>query len=103
MARFQIYGIPAVGTKLIVGEQIFAAVSVEPYQRQDGGDSFIIIWRANCADCAAEFDQTTGTAGGVPKRRCPPCRTPDLIRPVGQRGKPVEIEVRRPGANGVKA
>lgn len=96
MARFHIYGVPEVGIELLADEQPFIAIAVEPYTRGDGGASFIIHWRANCADCGEPFDQTTGTAGNIPRRRCKDCRTPTVPRPVGQRGKAVNIEVRRP-------
>lgn len=103
MGKFRIYGIPTEGVELLVDEQVFTAVRVDPYRRNDGGDSFLIIWRGRCAECGNPFEQATGTAGGIPRRRCQACRTPAIIRHVGPRGRKLKIEVRRPGASGVEA
>jgi hypothetical protein len=100
MSSFQIFGTPLPGTRMSVDGQVFELVAVQPYQRRDGGLSSLITWRGPCADCAAPFDQTTGTGGNTPRRRCPPCRTPGVPRPVsGRRGEQVTIQVIYPGGD----
>lgn len=95
--RFQISGIPAVGIELMLDDQRYEAVQVAPHTRLDGGQSFLITWRAPCASCSQPFEQVTGSGGKVPFRNCGPCRSLAPPKPVsGRWGKRVKVEVRRP-------
>ena len=96
MPKFQIRGVPTIGMELWLDEQRCVAVKVAPYLRKDGGHSWLLTWRIECADCGAPFEAQSGTAGNIPVRRCTPCRTPHTIRPVGQRGYPVNVKIVRP-------
>ncbi len=97
-ARFQIFGVPVVGMELWQDDQRFIATAVEPYQRRDGGQSFLVTWGTNCPDCGAEFQSGTGTGGAPPRRRCPGCRLPPARqRPIsGNKRTAIRIEIRYP-------
>jgi len=102
-ARFQIFGVPIVGTELFLDEQRYELVGVEPYARRDGGNSFLLTWRGSCPECGADFESGTGTAGAPPRRRCPPCRLPpgEQRAVSGKRWQAVKVELRYPASPGV--
>ena len=98
MRQFHVPGVPAVGILLLVDDQRFSAIAVEPYKRRDGGDSFLITWSSTCASCGAAYEVRTGTGGQIPPRRCRPCR-PANKSPYplsGRPGQPVRVQVVRP-------
>lgn len=88
---FRITGVPMVGMEMRLDEQIYTATDVRPYQRADGFNSFVITWRSHCPACAAEFVVTTGTAGGLPLRRCAPCRAQIGNAAVGKNRRAVKV------------
>lgn len=92
MAKFDISAHATPGTILEIDGQKFYVLSVEPYTRNDGGKSAVATWEAGCARCGDRYEITTGLSGGLPTRRCEPCRKIARSR-ISKRGKGVTIRV----------
>lgn len=92
MQKFDINSQATPGTVLEVDGQKFYLVSIEPYTRKDGGKSAVATWEVGCARCGDRYEVTTGLSGGIPIRRCEPCRRIARGR-IGKRGKGLTVRI----------
>jgi len=76
---------PAIGTELIYQDQSFRLAKVEPYERQDGGQSNLLTWVSSCPECGVDFDMQSGRSVLIKYRRCPEHRKGGPIRRRGKR------------------
>lgn len=63
--------IPSVGLAVTIAGQRFDLVEVEPYVRQDGQRTNLLVWSAACATCGVEFRSKSPTSQ-LPQSRCCP-------------------------------
>lgn len=70
---------PPEGLTALVGGQPFTLVGVRPFTGRRGRQTFILEWRAPCADCGAPFTQTLAVSGNPNiRRRCDQHRRPGV-------------------------
>jgi len=51
--------------------QTFKLVAINPYQRQDGRETIVLVWQSNCAVCGCPFETITPQRKfKYPTRRC---------------------------------
>jgi hypothetical protein len=74
--KFSFASIPAIGTSIKWGVQVYTVVATEPYTRKDGKASGLITWETACRDCGEKFNPTkTGLSGTFHQQRCVAHRT----------------------------
>ncbi|HKR17644.1 hypothetical protein [Rhizorhapis sp.] len=81
---------PTVGTVILLDEQQYELVGVEPYRRRDGRKTELLVWATQCANCQSPFEVKTPLRTNGFSRRCAACRKPG--KPVqGKRGRKVKV------------
>jgi len=86
---------PPLGTRILLDEQVYELVAVEPYTRKsDGKPSRLLVWETSCpaAGCGETFRPKSGLTVTSLARRCDAHR--EVSRPVkGKRGRKVRVRV----------
>jgi hypothetical protein len=90
--------VPRVGTVLSIDGQTYRLIKAEPYTRKDGDPSWLLKWRAPCAECGDDFEVVTGLRGKNPNRRCGLHRAP-LTRVVKGRRRSDQVKIADNGAS----
>lgn len=86
---------PAIGTVLMLDDQPFELVGIEPHTRRDGLITQLLVWNSTCAECGEPIACRTPGMTSWLSRRCGECRKPG--KPVkGKRGRKVTITVIEP-------
>lgn len=83
---------PEIGTVMTLDDQSYEFVGVEPYRRDDGLATDLLVWETCCPTCGAGFTAKTPLVTNTVVRRCADHRKAG--KPVkGKRGRKVRVAI----------
>ena len=84
---------PALGSVVLLDDQEYELIEVQPYGRIDGTASNLLVWSATCPTCKSAFEAKTGLRAKAFNRRCSKCaKTGKPVK--GRRGRKVKVQFR---------
>jgi hypothetical protein len=93
MSHVDFVSAPSIGFGLLLDDQRYELVQVEPYIRRDGARSAILTWQSECPRCGNQFTVTSGLVAKALNRRCVHCRK-IAYRPVSGKKRSEKVRVR---------